>query len=271
MGSYLSEPITEKVSSDSSNDRLICGTSSMQGWRVSQEVNYKKFTPTQLRAARSVNFSYLYPTIKLQDAHNCLLDFDKDASLFAVYDGHGGQEVAQYASDLFPNFLKTVEAYKKDNMKEALIDAFLGFDNTIVTPEGVEILKGLVATDNSIADESDEEENVNHLFEEANMPIELVIEKYTSNLKCNAKNMQKDHMKKPSSPCLKAQKSDDVKPGSSNVQNECSSSSSSGDKRSEVANASDNVSSSSNEVADAVSSNTTEKGILCYHMQIVII
>lgn len=38
MGSYLSEPVTEKVSGDDENDKLICGHSSMQGWRISQEV-----------------------------------------------------------------------------------------------------------------------------------------------------------------------------------------------------------------------------------------
>lgn len=42
MGSYLSEPVTEKVSSDDSNDKLICGASSMQGWRASQEVTLTK-------------------------------------------------------------------------------------------------------------------------------------------------------------------------------------------------------------------------------------
>lgn len=26
----------------------------------------------------------------LQDAHNCILDFDEETSMFAVYDGHGG-------------------------------------------------------------------------------------------------------------------------------------------------------------------------------------
>ena len=26
----------------------------------------------------------------LQDAHSCILDYDDDLSLFAVYDGHGG-------------------------------------------------------------------------------------------------------------------------------------------------------------------------------------
>lgn len=38
MGAYLSEPITEKESTDESNDFLTCGASSMQGWRMSQEV-----------------------------------------------------------------------------------------------------------------------------------------------------------------------------------------------------------------------------------------
>lgn len=43
MGSYLSEPVTEKVSSDDNNDKLICGASSMQGWRLTQEVTEETF------------------------------------------------------------------------------------------------------------------------------------------------------------------------------------------------------------------------------------
>lgn len=39
MGAYLSEPITEKHSSDYEGINLKCGASSMQGWRVSQEVS----------------------------------------------------------------------------------------------------------------------------------------------------------------------------------------------------------------------------------------
>lgn len=39
MGAYLSEPITDKESTDESNDFLTCGASSMQGWRMSQEVS----------------------------------------------------------------------------------------------------------------------------------------------------------------------------------------------------------------------------------------
>lgn len=39
MGGYLSEPIKTKDSSDFDGERLICGASSMQGWRSSQEVS----------------------------------------------------------------------------------------------------------------------------------------------------------------------------------------------------------------------------------------
>ena len=38
MGAYLSEPITNKETSVEENDELRVASSSMQGWRVSQEV-----------------------------------------------------------------------------------------------------------------------------------------------------------------------------------------------------------------------------------------
>lgn len=38
MGVYLSTPNTEKISIDKSNKKFSYGASSMQGWRVSQEV-----------------------------------------------------------------------------------------------------------------------------------------------------------------------------------------------------------------------------------------
>lgn len=39
MGAYLSTPNIEKHSADDENDLLHCGSSQMQGWRTSQEVN----------------------------------------------------------------------------------------------------------------------------------------------------------------------------------------------------------------------------------------
>lgn len=82
----------------------------------------------------------------LQDAHNCLLDFDEDTSLFAVYDGHGGHEVALYTSQKLPDYIKGTDAYGKGDLENALINAFLDFDATIATREVVAVLKELAGT-----------------------------------------------------------------------------------------------------------------------------
>ena len=43
MGAYLSEPITNKETQLEENDELRVASSSMQGWRVSQEVSLYSF------------------------------------------------------------------------------------------------------------------------------------------------------------------------------------------------------------------------------------
>ncbi|CAG9831927.1 unnamed protein product [Diabrotica balteata] len=178
MGSYLSEPVTNKVSTDESNDKLSCGSSSMQGWRITQE-----------------------------DAHNHILDFDTNTSLFAVYDGHGGHEVAQYCSQKLPQFIKDTQAYKDGDIMQALIQGFLEFDATIPTKDVVAVLKE-IAGEKEGDEESDEEENVDHLYEEACMPIEKVIEKYTNLVNPALKNLKKDGDKYPKSPNLKSKQED---------------------------------------------------------------
>ncbi len=42
----------------------------------------------------------------MEDAHIFDLDFDKDIELFAIFDGHGGCEVAKFAEETFPKLLK---------------------------------------------------------------------------------------------------------------------------------------------------------------------
>ncbi|KAG5867765.1 hypothetical protein JTB14_012382 [Gonioctena quinquepunctata] len=175
--SFLSKPITEKLSNDESNDRLGYGASSMQGWRLTQE-----------------------------DDHNCLLDFDTNTSFFAVYDGHGGHEVAQYCSQNLPQYIKDTAAYKEGDIERALIEGFLGFDGTIATPEVVKILSKMAGDDSMNDDGSDEEENIDNLYEEATMPIDQVIEKYAIEKFANPslKNLKKGEF--PKSPYLKAKK-----------------------------------------------------------------
>uniref|UniRef100_T1JKV7 protein-serine/threonine phosphatase n=1 Tax=Strigamia maritima TaxID=126957 RepID=T1JKV7_STRMM len=153
MGAYLSEPVTEKMSVDERNDRVDVGASSMQGWRVSQE-----------------------------DSHSCELDFDADVSLFAVYDGHGGPEVAQYCSAHLPACIKSMESYKKGNMAQALEDAFLSVDKSLITPSVLEELKRMADEMGRHYDgDGEDEDEVLNLHVEANMPMDQVLAKYRSN------------------------------------------------------------------------------------------
>lgn len=179
MGAYLSEPVTEKLSSDEAGTWLSYGASSMQGWRVSQE-----------------------------DAHNSILDFDKEAHLFAVYDGHGGHEVAAYTALKLPDFLKKSAAYQKGNISQALTEAFLEFDATLVKAEVVTILKQIAGAKDEDDDEDNSEsesEEVDNLYREATMPLDEVIAKYAENPQLN--RCKKDKKEKGVSPFLKAKSS----------------------------------------------------------------
>ncbi|KAI8499276.1 Protein phosphatase 1G [Branchiostoma belcheri] len=85
MGAYLSEPKLDKDSADGGTARLSYGVSAMQGWRISME-----------------------------DAHNCIPEFDEKTALFAVYDGHGGAEVAEYCAKYLPDHLQQLQLYNYD-------------------------------------------------------------------------------------------------------------------------------------------------------------
>lgn len=183
MGAYLSTPLTDTQSTDEANEYLSCGASEMQGWRMSQE-----------------------------DAHICSLDFDKSISLFAVFDGHGGPEVAQYCSKKLPEFLKNTEAYRTNEYEKALKDTFIGFDATLVNDEIIEELKKLMPAD-KLDGETDTDEDgdgedyddLTELRQESRMPIEELLEKLK-----DAKNIPLAKIKqgegsglKPISPCLR--------------------------------------------------------------------
>lgn len=44
MGAFRSKPIVDKVSQDEENDKLRCASSTMQGWRVTQEVGFSNIS-----------------------------------------------------------------------------------------------------------------------------------------------------------------------------------------------------------------------------------
>jgi len=157
----------------------------MQGWRLDQE-----------------------------DAHNAIINFDPttNTSFFAVYDGHGGTEVAKYCSKYLPEFLKTLDEYEKGNLEEALKKVFLKFDESLLSESAQKELKEIKDTisretslkngknrkddndneeerenENGEDDEEDddndseqkEEDEAAQLYDEATMPLEEVLKRYS--------------------------------------------------------------------------------------------
>lgn len=164
MGAYLSQPNTDKTSSDGGNNNVSYGFSAMQGWRVSME-----------------------------DAHNCIPDFDVDTAMFSVYDGHGGEEVALYCSKYLPDIIKEQKAYKDGKLQKALEDAFLAIDSRMTTEEVIKELVQIAGRPSEeppsekVAEEDDlDTEEAALLHEEATMTIEELLVRYGQNL--NAAN-----------------------------------------------------------------------------------
>lgn len=110
MGEYLSSPIKEKFSLDGENEILRYGCTFMQGWRK-----------------------------RMEDAHITDIDIgpNKDTQLFAVFDGHGGKEVAVFVGKHFTEeFLKT-ESYNKGDIKSALEETFIKMDELMLEEPGI--------------------------------------------------------------------------------------------------------------------------------------
>lgn len=55
--------------------------------------------------------------------------------------------MAEYCALHLPDYIKSLQSYKDNNLNLALKEAFLGFDATLVTPEVVKELKALVNLD----------------------------------------------------------------------------------------------------------------------------
>ncbi|XP_019751463.1 protein phosphatase 1G [Hippocampus comes] len=163
MGAYLSQPNTTKTSSDGGNSTMSYGFSAMQGWRVSME-----------------------------DAHNCIPEFDEETAMFSVYDGHGGEEVALYCSKYLPDIIKEQKTYKDGKLQKALEDAFLAIDCRITTEDVIKELVQIAGRPieeppiQKVADEDDvDTEEAALLHEEATMTIEELLVRYGQNKNAN--------------------------------------------------------------------------------------
>lgn len=86
MGAFLDKPIVEKATHHGEGNGLRFALSSMQGWRVDME-----------------------------DAHLAEASIDSgNVSIFAVFDGHGGQTVSRASAEQFVHAIQKTDAYKAD-------------------------------------------------------------------------------------------------------------------------------------------------------------
>ncbi|XP_077983812.1 putative protein phosphatase 2C T23F11.1 [Glandiceps talaboti] len=110
MGQTLSEPVTTKETAKESNQFLKVGSSCMQGWRINME-----------------------------DSHTHILSLkdDKGTSFFAVYDGHGGAKVAQYAGENLHNRILQQPSYKRGEIETAIRGGFISIDEDMLEDDAM--------------------------------------------------------------------------------------------------------------------------------------
>ena len=85
----------------------------------------------------------------MEDAHVTELDvIEGEVSVFGVFDGHGGCEVAHFVENHLVDELKKNDNFKKGNYRQALIDVFLLIDKMLLSEpakkELTSISKGLL-------------------------------------------------------------------------------------------------------------------------------
>jgi serine/threonine protein phosphatase PrpC len=122
MGSYLPAPKKEKFYAEAktADDTIRVTAAAMQGWRL-----------------------------QMEDAHLSIVNLEgkADLHLFAVFDGHGGKEVAKYAEKHFVEHLLASPDYQTGKYPEGLTEAFMKLDESMKTEAGKRELKLLKADD----------------------------------------------------------------------------------------------------------------------------
>jgi serine/threonine protein phosphatase PrpC len=83
----------------------------------------------------------------MEDTYVIDCNFEHGCSFFAVFDGHGGSEVASYCARHFGKQLKKLQEWKEHKYEEALVRAFLAMDEQMLTPQGQRELKSLKLAD----------------------------------------------------------------------------------------------------------------------------
>ncbi|VDO03738.1 unnamed protein product [Rodentolepis nana] len=113
MGQLISGPVTFKDTKMWQNSQFMVAASSMQGWRVRMEDAYACFLnlPSSLNDPASPNSSQSNST-----------------AYIAVFDGHGGTKISEYAASNLHTKIMSQPAYAQGDLVEAMRSGVLKLD-----------------------------------------------------------------------------------------------------------------------------------------------
>lgn len=118
MTVYLKNCVTKIDVDHGKSNRFQFAVANCQGWRVTQE-----------------------------DAHLAMPNFQHHTSLFGVFDGHNGPEVARLVANYFPVFLMKNANYCHGNIERSLSEVFLQIDEYLLSKEANDIMTSYQVTD----------------------------------------------------------------------------------------------------------------------------
>lgn len=110
MGVYLSTPSTDVEIQQGSSEDMNYVAGEMQGWRKNMEDDHIAQTDISIPGSSNT------------------------ASVFAVFDGHGGKEVAVFCHYYFVEEMVKLESYRRGEFGAALKEAFLKLDSLLEDP-----------------------------------------------------------------------------------------------------------------------------------------
>jgi protein phosphatase 1G len=127
MGAYLATPITTKETFEGTSETVQFGGGSMQGWRRTME-----------------------------DAHiaETNLAHDLDCSIFGVFDGHGGAEVAKFCQKYMASEIKKLGRFNEGAIEDSLVEVFHRMDDMLRDHTYAEELEQLKTKEDADEEES---------------------------------------------------------------------------------------------------------------------
>jgi len=127
MGVLLSTPKLDKEQDQGDEGKYLAfGCAAMQGWRTGMEDAHATI-------------------MRLKDGSS-EAEGHPPKSFFAVYDGHGGYEVARFAARHVHKIVEESEKFKNGDFAGALVDAYIATDDLMLTTEGLKELKEIHST-----------------------------------------------------------------------------------------------------------------------------